>query len=372
LDLVFPDEKQSGIRAISTMKLDEATNNRDDVSKLISEIAPDAPNIHNYNEFPSFAKIYASDIELSERTINSLIFESKDNNRVRIQFVYDDVLVSILTFNEAVAYDWLKDFSFSYTPTDTPTEDCLCGDPDCAYDCGICFYCNSNPCVCPCDFCGELPCVCDFGNDVTFVQNIKGGNFYNNSICISNHYSQGELINANLIRAIKFTFDFPNRACGEALDPDYGSCNQMCMTFALNSDFGFNSTNFCYALQPEITIEIDGRGTGGWLKFQAASWIEGFDGTVTVFVLDKDGNVLKFGDNMEDDSFKLGYVTGGDKITIADALTVLKHLAGISILKGDSFEAALITPQSQAARRVSIGDVLEILKHLAGIESKLD
>jgi hypothetical protein len=65
--------------------------------------------------------------------------------------------------------------------------------------------------------------------------------------------------------------------------------------------------------------------------------------------------------------FKLGHVTGGDKITITDALEVLKHLAGISTLTGNSFEAALITPQSQSARRISIGDVLEILKHLAGI-----
>jgi hypothetical protein len=63
-----------------------------------------------------------------------------------------------------------------------------------------------------------------------------------------------------------------------------------------------------------------------------------------------------------------GHVLGNSKIGIGDALAVLKHLAGITTLKGSSFEAALITPQSQSSRRVSIGDVLEILKHLAGIK----
>jgi hypothetical protein len=63
-----------------------------------------------------------------------------------------------------------------------------------------------------------------------------------------------------------------------------------------------------------------------------------------------------------------GHVLGKSTISIGDALAVLKHLAGITTLKGSSFEAALITPQSQSSRRVSIGDVLEILKHLAGIK----
>jgi hypothetical protein len=66
-------------------------------------------------------------------------------------------------------------------------------------------------------------------------------------------------------------------------------------------------------------------------------------------------------------SVRRGHVTGGDKIGINDALEVLKHLAGITTLTGNAFEAALITPQSQSSRKISIGDVLEILKHLAGI-----
>ena len=55
------------------------------------------------------------------------------------------------------------------------------------------------------------------------------------------------------------------------------------------------------------------------------------------------------------------------EITIADALEILKHLAGIITLTGDSLTAALITENSTP----TIADALEILKYLAGIPSVL-
>jgi hypothetical protein len=64
---------------------------------------------------------------------------------------------------------------------------------------------------------------------------------------------------------------------------------------------------------------------------------------------------------------RLGIVTGGDRIRINDALEMLKHLAGIVVLKGDSFQAALVTQESRNLNRIRINDVLEVLKHLAGI-----
>lgn len=112
----FPDEKQSGIRFISIMSLSDDINtraNRSDISKLISEIDTNAPNIDNYYEFESYKKIYISEIQLSGSVVNALIYEYKEDNRIYIKFAYDEVLVSILTFNEKAAYDWLKDFSFA-------------------------------------------------------------------------------------------------------------------------------------------------------------------------------------------------------------------------------------------------------------------
>jgi predicted component of type VI protein secretion system len=69
-------------------------------------------------------------------------------------------------------------------------------------------------------------------------------------------------------------------------------------------------------------------------------------------------------------AFKLGDVDMDGDITIADALEILKHLAGISTLTGTPLAAALIIDPTAA--EPSIADALEILKHLAGITSKLD
>jgi hypothetical protein len=66
-------------------------------------------------------------------------------------------------------------------------------------------------------------------------------------------------------------------------------------------------------------------------------------------------------------TIKYGIVTGGDRIRINDALEMLKHLAGITQLTGNSFQAALVTQESRNLNRIRINDVLEVLKHLAGI-----
>jgi hypothetical protein len=65
-------------------------------------------------------------------------------------------------------------------------------------------------------------------------------------------------------------------------------------------------------------------------------------------------------------------VTSGEKITIFDALEILKFLAGMSSIIEEgtvAWEAALITSASQSARVPTIFDALEILKYLAGMEN---
>jgi len=88
----------------------------------------------------------------------------------------------------------------------------------------------------------------------------------------------------------------------------------------------------------------------------------------------------------------IGNVTRVGKVSMQDALEILKHLAKMdsmlsscyleSIFDGYkcdnddcrwhlSFNAALITPASKSAGKPAIADVLEILKHLAKMESMI-
>jgi hypothetical protein len=87
-----------------------------------------------------------------------------------------------------------------------------------------------------------------------------------------------------------------------------------------------------------------------------------------------DAQVHALRENLSKAKFFYGFLLGGE-VSIADALEMLKHLAGIdSIIKpgNAAWFTAMITESSQEAGRVGIGDVLEVLKKLAGIESKLD
>jgi hypothetical protein len=74
--------------------------------------------------------------------------------------------------------------------------------------------------------------------------------------------------------------------------------------------------------------------------------------------------------NDNTDEVIMGDVNGDGEIDIADALEILKHLAGISTLTGDALAAALITDPT--ATEPTIADALEILKYLAGIPGKLN
>ncbi|MCL2036863.1 MAG: hypothetical protein FWG83_05715 [Oscillospiraceae bacterium] len=68
----------------------------------------------------------------------------------------------------------------------------------------------------------------------------------------------------------------------------------------------------------------------------------------------------------------LGDIDGNGVVAIADALEILKYLAGMNSQvepNTKAWAASLITPASRAADKPAIGDVLEILKKLAGMTS---
>jgi hypothetical protein len=59
-----------------------------------------------------------------------------------------------------------------------------------------------------------------------------------------------------------------------------------------------------------------------------------------------------------------GDVNGDGLVNVSDALEILKHLAGITILTGETLERALFI---EGETELSITHALEILKHIAGI-----
>jgi spermidine synthase len=86
--------------------------------------------------------------------------------------------------------------------------------------------------------------------------------------------------------------------------------------------------------------------------------------------------------------FSVGKILGGEKVSINDALEILRHLAKLdsAITKGTEveidgevvevdkdycFNAALITEDSKENEKVSINDALEIRRYLAKLDGIL-
>ena len=107
-------DRKSGIIGVSIMYLDKGIKtNHDNISELISEIAPEAPNVHNYEDFPHLVKIYTSELKISDRKVNTIVHEIVDDKRRSIFFAYDKILVRLVTVNENIPNKWLRNFSFA-------------------------------------------------------------------------------------------------------------------------------------------------------------------------------------------------------------------------------------------------------------------
>jgi len=81
----------------------------------------------------------------------------------------------------------------------------------------------------------------------------------------------------------------------------------------------------------------------------------------------------------EPPEIRLGYIRGGEKITMNDALELLKFLAGAQSMiivdedgnGNESFQSSLITQRSQELNKPQLADVLEILKFLSRVSGPL-
>jgi hypothetical protein len=238
-------------------------------------------------------------------------------------------------------------------------------------DCGVCGVCDPPPIYHNCEACG-----------VKFI-------------------NQGEchcIPTSNRIPIGRFWFGF--NGAGTKLIIANGS-SPITEEFSLSLDGVTNDDDFLATtsgdirlISPYYNYLLSGHGIGMYLEnktllfaAQGDKGVKANEAIIVFNVVDTGKVTLKgsirldIGNNpsvstpvnitLSNVKFKLGHVTNGDKVSITDALEVLKHLAGISTLSGDSLEAALITQSSRQNRKVSIGDVLEILKHLAGIKPNL-
>jgi len=108
------NDKQNGIGGIEILSLKgDAIEKakREDISKFVEEISPVGVTAQNYHEYPHFSRIYTSELQLSDRTVNAVIYEYTADY-VYMRFVYDDSLILISTFNEKVALEWMRGLSF--------------------------------------------------------------------------------------------------------------------------------------------------------------------------------------------------------------------------------------------------------------------
>ena len=102
--ILYYPEIETGVFMIATMLIDdelkeEAQSKK--VSWLRTQLAPDYPNTNNFKKFeeyngdePWISDIYDSNMEFDGKIINILVVKY-DSGVVRIEFVYDDVLIQI-------------------------------------------------------------------------------------------------------------------------------------------------------------------------------------------------------------------------------------------------------------------------------------
>ena len=70
------------------------------------------PNLDNYKDCDFIEAFYESEIQLDGTTVIALIRKDNDEERLWVDFVYDDILVSIRIYPDAFERDILKDLSF--------------------------------------------------------------------------------------------------------------------------------------------------------------------------------------------------------------------------------------------------------------------
>ncbi len=80
-------------------------------SDIVRKLAPDAPNVDNYENFSGYKKISETEIQLYDRQVSALYYELNNDDRVMIAFVYDGVYVILKGLPTTLTDNFLEMFS---------------------------------------------------------------------------------------------------------------------------------------------------------------------------------------------------------------------------------------------------------------------
>jgi hypothetical protein len=101
---------------IKTMYIDDVSllekSKDENVSWLVKQLAPDAPNINNYTSFDNYKSISLIDHQLNDKNMQIMVTELKDDPRYFYKFIYDNLLVSIQSPQDILDIDVFNKLSF--------------------------------------------------------------------------------------------------------------------------------------------------------------------------------------------------------------------------------------------------------------------
>ena len=275
----------------------------------------------------------------------------------------------------------------------------------------VCATCAQSPCVCPppvCSTCNQSPCVCEIVTPPTTTSDPistsgTSGSSVSETYDTSDTSGSGGSDNSNNSDSTEITSDggtssFHGSSDTTSFDSSAttsdGGSNSSISTATTSSGItetsGSTGTSGTGTSTSGTGTETSGTGTSGTSTSGTGTSGTGTSGTGTSGTgtsgtsgTSGSGTSATSATSVTSDTTATtserivvvgsGDIDGNGTVAIADALEILKYLAKMNSMVSESnqaaFQAALITPASQAAGKPAIADVLEILKHLAKMTS---
>ena len=81
------------------------------ISDIVRKLAPDAPNVDNYENFSGYKSISETEIQLYDRQVSALYYELNNDDRIMVAFVYDDMYVLLRGLPTTLTEDFFEMFS---------------------------------------------------------------------------------------------------------------------------------------------------------------------------------------------------------------------------------------------------------------------
>lgn len=81
-------------------------------AQLLARLQPDAPNLHNAEDFASYELIYEQEITYQGTLVTALVKEESECDREYISFLADDLLITLDGEKGAITDEWISQLSF--------------------------------------------------------------------------------------------------------------------------------------------------------------------------------------------------------------------------------------------------------------------